>query len=486
MGQTPNNIAICISGQFRGWRTVDKTFRKVLDAVNADVFIHTWDKTGFTSAYERLLPQSHIARLLIERSEKGNWIYAEDFPKRFPNLFSEFPSAEFLDRNEVVKQYQARDVSLEPFPDNFIETRELDGVKYPDLLLKAREPRRIFCMPMFYGIYHADLLRQEYEKKRGKPYSTVMRVRQDVRFQDPDCVIDLLKRDSQPENVIFTPDPIGRSPFVNDMVAIGGSAAITKYASLWANIHDYWNADLYPHWPFEQRSSEELLALHVETMGLENRPDIPFTFITLEKDRLSNRTALTALEKDLKLLKDATPKEHCALLILSEQDLANAAHEMTHQDLRLLLSELESQDGVGLQRFQELYFAKGVIYDRLKERHNALPYFERAHRRYREWWSEPGVNYARVLFNVGRVPEAISVASEIVARDPKHFIAWRNLGTYFRRAGQLDVAVAALETADEISAHKHPLVTNELIGAYEARKRESDLRAIGKLRERLA
>ena len=115
-------VAICVSGQLRGYRQAWPTWRRHLfDGIDATIFVHIWTRIGNSdpSPLRASLPFESVAFRSAWRTIGAR----ESLPKmrdRYPRLFSALHSGSIVSGDELMALYGARvarveDDSLEPF-----------------------------------------------------------------------------------------------------------------------------------------------------------------------------------------------------------------------------------------------------------------------------------------------------------------------------------------------------------------------------------
>lgn len=172
--------AICFSGYLRTYKLTFPTIKtNLLDKLKPDVFIHTWDRVDFNS-----FP-----------------IFSQELNKIF------YPKLLLIERMNRSR-----------------------GSEYRKYLVDNRSAENV--SNMFYSIYRADELRQQYENKNKFKYDLVIRCRFDLKFLENLPEIDLLSL-NLPKDGKFSGE--------NDQFAIGNSDIMTKYSSLYLNLNNIVN-----------------------------------------------------------------------------------------------------------------------------------------------------------------------------------------------------------------------------------------------------
>lgn len=209
-------VAVCISGHLRSFELTWKSLQKfIISPLKADVFIHTWNMVGHSP---------HIDAETIYL--KTNSVL-----------------------NKIMSYYNPKQIIIEPL-------NKVQGEEFRQYLIDERNP--VGVTNMFYKIYKADQLRQNYHSK----YDLVIRVRPDLMFNSPinmQHVTEAIK-----ENCLFLPS-FGHFTGFNDQFAFGSSEAMSFYSNCYNEL-----SKLAPKTPFVP---ERLL----KTYLLDNKISIKFT-----------------------------------------------------------------------------------------------------------------------------------------------------------------------------------------------------------------
>ena len=198
-------VALCISGHLRKF---DQTFHSLrqnfLQSHKSDIFIHTWDKLGFSCKFK-------TDSVLNNTNQKLTQIKSLYNPKNF-----------------IIE------------PSDFIETLKQEGDQYAPHLMY--EPKHVGHMAsMFYKIYACNELRKKYELDNVS-YDYVIRCRADLVFESPIIL------PPKSENTIWIPRFISNTDWYTDQFAIGDSYSMDLYSSLYFDIPEYFEARL-PFYP---------------------------------------------------------------------------------------------------------------------------------------------------------------------------------------------------------------------------------------------
>ncbi|WP_290880253.1 hypothetical protein [Helicobacter sp.] len=169
--KTNKRVAVLISGAFRGdWKSVlSKTFKNVVEPLNADCFVFSWDCAmvwpGYNASSDwawRYLPKSILDS--APNGIKNKKFLETNFPKVSEKIRQEY--GVYIDKDEVLAiSPNVKKVSL-ICVDEFVK-------KYGNVPNISK---------MFYGFYKSLCLMQEFEKENGFEYDFVIRARPDFHF----------------------------------------------------------------------------------------------------------------------------------------------------------------------------------------------------------------------------------------------------------------------------------------------------------------
>lgn len=229
------NVAVCISGQMRSYKKCyNSLLNKIIVPLEADIFIHTWEKIG----------KSH--------KEKGKKINGK------------------ITKEELIDLYNADSLEIESQPSGSNEV--FKNKKVPKELIKEEPLHYKSALPMYYQIYKSFKLLEKYSMKNNIRYDLVIRVRPDTMFKEkiPNYIIESALKDS--EMVFFADYAIDTDFQVCDKFAIGGYKGMKKYFSLWENIEEYWKDPIGVNPPETHKVGERLMKYHVEESNIKARP----------------------------------------------------------------------------------------------------------------------------------------------------------------------------------------------------------------------
>ena len=205
-------IAICLSGLSRfieqGYNQISE---KILHKYNVDFFIHTWWDES-------------ICNTIDDRGYKFEENTLEKISKIYkPKIF----------HNETRKEFNI-----------------LQDVDYETL-----NPTSPYSM--FYSIMRCNELKKSYEINNNFKYDVVIRCRFDILINKLDIKFEEIEK-----GVIYT-DTVGNG-FPNDQFALGDSASMDYYSSLYKRIY------IYHQQGFKNFVGERLLRYHLENSEFNN------------------------------------------------------------------------------------------------------------------------------------------------------------------------------------------------------------------------
>ena len=209
------NIALCISGELRGYKEAKETWSALgLEAHSVDVFVHTWKSTGFQWArmWTALLNEHPALRDVIA-APSGETFLRSRYPHVADVMDAIIARDASVDETTLATFYGASKVVVEERPD-------------PDLAARANVWK-----------LHTKVERcHELARESGKDYDLIIRIRPDLAFnpiETPDWW--QVYQYCLDNNVILTD---GQHDFshetvrVGDQFAVGTAKAMDTYAGL--------------------------------------------------------------------------------------------------------------------------------------------------------------------------------------------------------------------------------------------------------------
>jgi hypothetical protein len=235
-------IAICVSGQLRGFNKAFATWENTLLAnTEYDIFVHTWRKIG------RKLPNQVVA----ERTFKG------EFLKAYRECFAGFGATTAAHNKHLANYY--------PFLFDYFsnstcvtegELAELYGTDH--IVIEDEEEERFRSFgnsdKMHYKIYAC----HQYMLNQRKEYDLVIRIRPDKAISSVYSNLGDIHRLCKNDTLIFADYRLdvhkGRIG-IGDQFAIGSIDTMSIYSDTWkynslASSQDLlnWSGDLRGHW----------------------------------------------------------------------------------------------------------------------------------------------------------------------------------------------------------------------------------------------
>lgn len=211
-------IALCLSGHLRNFeKTYSTLYFHFLNKYDVDIFIHTWDKLGFSCAFK-------TDNTLNDTSTKIE---------------------------EVKQLYKPKSIIVEP--SDFIEELKSQGDQYAPHL--KNEPKHVGHMAsMFYKIYACNELKNKYQIETNTKYDWVVRCRPDLFFQN---TIEIPSKNKP--HTVWVPRALSNVDWYNDQFAIGSPDNMDLYSSVFFDIPEYFLArkEFYPEkflvWAFQKK-----------------------------------------------------------------------------------------------------------------------------------------------------------------------------------------------------------------------------------------
>jgi hypothetical protein len=225
-------IAICLSGHLRKFEQTFPTLHLyLLRSYDCDIFIHTWDRMGYSSQY-KTDPKLDIS-------------------------YSYIP--------QVEQMFKPKQIIVED--SNFVEELKRQGNQYAPHL--QNEPKHVAHMAsMFYKIYAANELRKKYQRETGVQYDWVIRCRPDLIFHQP-IVLPTLKEPGK----IYVNKHQSSPGWINDQFAIALPEDMDLYSSFFFNMEEYFSArnEFYPEkfmdWSLKKmKLTPEMWDLHFQIL----------------------------------------------------------------------------------------------------------------------------------------------------------------------------------------------------------------------------
>ncbi len=196
------SIAVCISGQVRNDDNALKQTMEALANIDADIFVSVWQKRG-CKTFGGASGPDHMARIFGPRISSvipKNWLGR--MRDVFPDSGAIFPSLGDVSVEGVQKFFPNADVDIED---------EITDLSFPYSDSNS--------LRMLYKIWRCNGLKRSREKRRGKPYDMVIRMR-------PDIALDfarIAKLKLKPEELVTHAHRNDVPNYIQDIYWIGGS-----------------------------------------------------------------------------------------------------------------------------------------------------------------------------------------------------------------------------------------------------------------------
>ncbi len=217
-------IAVCISGAFRGnYKIVlDNIYTNLINPLNADVFISTWDNHYVFPGYQRtgspLIYRTLGKHIELHTPEilKREEFFRQVFPKTYSKLCN--PIICKLDAEDILNHYKVTELSI-------VSENAFHNLIQPKL--DVRGWRNLNQYKMFYLLYKCNELKNCYKKCSNCSYDIVIRIRPDLFFLKQ---INLAAINEIDNNEIYD---IQHQESVDDAFFCATETTMDKIVSLW-------------------------------------------------------------------------------------------------------------------------------------------------------------------------------------------------------------------------------------------------------------
>lgn len=271
-------VALCVSGQLRGYRRAFPTWKKaLLPFADFDIFVHSWSNVGRASPapFRAYLPLEGEA-FCAEWRRIGTLEGLESLQQRYPSLFLALSEDTTVSTQDIKEFFGAREAVIEDDQsDAFTDFSNQDK--------------------MHYKIHEAHQLAMHTDEN----YDLVMRLRPDLGLGIAGFSWKALSDICVSRPVLYAGDAYGfhyGKLMIDDQIALGGVEAMSVYASTY---------ERYPSLAkMELAGAPQELTGHVslaQTCWLSgvDVEVLPFKRQGLmEMDSLSSQTIISALETD--------------------------------------------------------------------------------------------------------------------------------------------------------------------------------------------
>lgn len=249
-------IAVCISGQLRSAQTnLPHILSNIVEPLDADVFVHTWDKAQCT------LPRfRHIHRFIGTKLTNDLPAHLRETPAfsaRFPTASRKLVTPiETIVTPSWVEQFIKVKKCVIETEQNFLDNRKLSQpLKFARTFNQAK---------MFYKIKACNDLRKSHELEFGFKYDAVIRIRPDLQINIPELknyIQDVIE--NRNKVLVHYIEIMG----IGDQFAIASPDAMDAYASIWDFLENHQRWDYLPG--FDVQPAEILLGNHFIAAGLQ-------------------------------------------------------------------------------------------------------------------------------------------------------------------------------------------------------------------------
>jgi hypothetical protein len=176
-------IAVCISGHVRNYKENLKSINKFLiQPLNADVFLHTWDKVGA----QKILTEGNIGPSPDQSLPLG-----DDFLNYIDNLKSLK-----IEKNESFLEQIEKELGDKLF---YMYGQRISQTTFGG----CAEPKFIYSQ--YYSVFQSYLLLEEYSNKHNIQYDAIIKIRADYKLSS-----GIFKEDfdliNTSRDIIFIPD----------------------------------------------------------------------------------------------------------------------------------------------------------------------------------------------------------------------------------------------------------------------------------------
>lgn len=259
-GRGRPRVAVCVSGQLRGYQQAWPTWtRHLLNGVEPVLFVHTWSRVGNSD------PSPHRASLPFEgRAFQDTWRRVglrESMPAmeaRYPSLFQALVRTASVSADEIQALYNARRVAVDDESlDRFREWSNQDKMHY----------KIETCF--------------RFLDSETDAFDLVLRIRPDLPVRRKAFNWRDLAQRCHDSPIIFTEREYGQQYghlMIGDQFAVGSPSTMRAYCEAWSDAPRLWKAGaLSTHCPFVGHVT---LAESCWLAGIEVRR-VPLSFGTL-------------------------------------------------------------------------------------------------------------------------------------------------------------------------------------------------------------
>lgn len=284
--KTKNRVAVCFSGLYRNHIEAVKSIKEnVIDPLNADVFIHTWDEKAIWSGVGGT-PLSHrlfgSADIVIPKEIK-NLLRMENY---LPRIFDRIKSP-------IVEKWDGREITDILNPKKIlIENQKVfeESLEDKENYLQARGSFN--QIKMFYGIKKSFDLALEYSD-----YDYIVRIRPDILVDNKISIDDISNLEN---NTIYT-----NVNFVgpHEFEFILSSSVAYNLSSFIGKMFDFKVLSPYESFPL-YCSHTLMLSWMIEFNYVQDKSLLSRSLMNMSERKISIKDLDYALEEDLKNLSE--------------------------------------------------------------------------------------------------------------------------------------------------------------------------------------
>ncbi len=253
--------ALCISGQMRTYKRCYGNLKKyMLQPLQPDIFIHTWERTG----------------------------------QRVQNKQKKKKSAYKVTDALLNDLYSPVAVVIEPFKKEYFN--ELKGIRRPEILRKKSPLHSKSNLPLFYKMYACNQLKKNYEAENNFVYDMVIRIRPDLMLMEE--IPNIVKNNFD----ILWVDKYGTVPLymASDKFAVSNSSNMDYYTSVWEKLPSYWKNPLGNGQWVNYRVEQRLMRYHLNKAKIKTKTFSMYCYILrVGKDKLKINKYRWKLEQAL-------------------------------------------------------------------------------------------------------------------------------------------------------------------------------------------
>jgi tetratricopeptide (TPR) repeat protein len=258
------SYCICISGQMRLYEKVFAGLRKLFEGADATFVVSVWDLRG-GKMLGALNPHQCERMFPVEVSSviPPTCLY-DNFYRKLPGI--KVAISTLLEKRGVIAEGMIR----EYFPDAIVEIENDDVIAGRLAKLASCSSEVANSYRMHYKIARANDIKRELEACRGSAFDVVIRTRPDRPLHNLEMPADI-GDDGDVVYIDWLNNAVGDGD-AGDQVAIGSSAALDRYSSMFQVFDRRLEEDGRTNfWSGAHRE----LASHIKAQGLQPRPILP-------------------------------------------------------------------------------------------------------------------------------------------------------------------------------------------------------------------